>query len=41
VQNAIRRFKRPADIAHRDFPPLDAWEDDCVTRAARRTAAAA
>jgi Protein involved in biosynthesis of mitomycin antibiotics/polyketide fumonisin len=40
VQNAIRRFKRPAYIAHRDFTPLDAWEDDCVTRAARRKAAA-
>jgi ectoine hydroxylase len=40
VQNAIRRYKRPAHIAHRDFTPLDAWEDDCVTRAARRKAAA-
>ena len=40
VQNAITRYKRPAYIAHRDFTPLDAWEDDCVTRAARRKAAA-
>ena len=40
VSNAIRRFKRPAYIAHRDFTPLDAWEDDCVPRAARHKAAA-
>ena len=38
VSNAIRRFKRPAYIAHRDFTPIDAWEDDAVTRAARRKA---
>src|SRR6266851_562461 len=36
VSNAIRRFKRPAHIAHRDFMPIDAWEDDAVLRAARR-----
>ena len=40
VQNAITRYKRPAHIAHRDFTPLDAWEDDCVTRASHRKAAA-
>ena len=40
VQNAITRYKRPAYIAHRDFTPLDAWEDDCVTRAARQKVAA-
>ena len=38
VSNAIRRFKRPAYIAHRDFTPIDAWEDDAVLRAARRKA---
>jgi len=40
VSNAIRRFKRPAHIAHRDFTPIDAWEDDAVLRAAQRKAAA-
>ena len=40
VSNAIRRFKRPAYIAHRDFTPIDAWEDDAVARAGRQMAAA-
>ncbi len=40
VSNAIRRFKRPDYIAHRDFTPIDAWEDDAVMRATRRKAAA-
>jgi ectoine hydroxylase len=40
VSNAIRRFKRPAYIAHRDFTPIDAWEDDAVLRVAQRKAAA-
>ena len=40
VSNAIRRFKRPAHIAHRDFAPVDAWTDDAVLQAARRKAAA-
>jgi ectoine hydroxylase len=40
VENAITRYKRPDYIAHRDFTPLDAWSDDCVTQAARRKAAA-
>ena len=40
VSNAIRRYKRPAYIAHRDFTPIDAWQDDAVAQAARRKAAA-
>ena len=36
VQNAITRYKRPAYIAHRDFTPIDAWEDDAVMRAANK-----
>lgn len=40
VSNAIRQFKRPEYIAHRDFTPVDAWEDDAVIRAATRKAAA-
>ncbi|HZB56159.1 MAG TPA: proline hydroxylase, partial [Reyranella sp.] len=40
VSNAIRRFKRPQYIAHRDFTPIDAWADDAVLRAAQRKAAA-
>src|SRR6478736_4203446 len=40
VSNAIRRYKRPAYIAHRDFTPSDAWQDDAVAQAARRKAAA-
>ena len=40
VSNAIRRFKRPAYIAHRDFRPIDAWEDDAVARARHRKVAA-
>jgi len=40
VSNAIRRYKRPAYIAHRDFTPIDAWTDDAVLQAARRKAAA-
>ena len=30
VDNAIRRFKRPEYIAHRDFTPLEVLEDDCL-----------
>ncbi len=30
VDNAIRRFKRPEYIAHRDFTPLQALADDCL-----------
>ena len=40
VSNAIRRFKRPECIAHRDFTPIDVWQDDAVLRAAQRKAAA-
>jgi ectoine hydroxylase len=33
--NAIRRFKRPAWIAGRDFAPIEALPDDCLVRLAR------
>jgi len=39
VSNAIRRFKRPEYIAHRDFTPIDMWPQDCLLAAARRHAA--
>ena len=32
VSNHIRRFKRPAYIAHRDFTPIAALPDDCLLR---------
>jgi ectoine hydroxylase len=31
VSNHIRRFKRPDYIAHRDFTPITALADDCLT----------
>ena len=31
VSNHIRRFKRPDYIAHRDFTPIRALPDDCLT----------
>ena len=31
VDNHIRRFKRPEWMAHRDFTPLEALDDDCLT----------
>ena len=31
VDNHIRRFKRPEWIAHRDFAPIEALPDDCLT----------
>ena len=31
VDNAIRRFKRPAYIAHRDFTPITPLADDCLS----------
>jgi len=40
--NAIRRFKRPAWIANRDFTPIETLPDDCLVelvRARRATAA--
>lgn len=30
VDNHIRRFQRPAWVAHRDFAPIQALEDDCI-----------
>jgi ectoine hydroxylase len=32
VSNHIRRFKRPAYIAHRDFAPIECLPDDCLLR---------
>jgi ectoine hydroxylase len=32
VSNHIRRFKRPAYIAHRDFTPIECLPDDCLVR---------
>jgi len=32
VSNHIRRFKRPAYIAHRDFTPIASLPDDCLLR---------
>ena len=32
VSNHIRRFKRPAYIAHRDFTPISSLPDDCLLR---------
>jgi ectoine hydroxylase len=32
ISNHIRRFKRPAYIAHRDFPPIRSLSDDCLLR---------
>ena len=31
VDNHIRRFQRPAWVAHRDFEPIQALGDDCLT----------
>jgi ectoine hydroxylase len=33
VSNHIRRFKRPAYIAHRDFTPIRCLPDDCLLKA--------
>ena len=30
VDNHIRRFQRPAWVAHRDFAPIQALDDDCI-----------
>jgi ectoine hydroxylase len=38
VDNAIRRFKRPEWIAHRDFTPLEPLQDDCLLQLARQAA---
>lgn len=34
VDNHIRRFQRPAWVAHRDFAPIQALGDDCLTELA-------
>jgi ectoine hydroxylase len=36
VDNAIRRFKRPEWIAHRDFAPLTALGPDCLRHLAHQ-----
>jgi len=41
VSNHIRRFKRKEWIAHRDFTPIDALGDDCLTELIRDQAATA
>ncbi len=38
VDNHIRRFKRPAWIAHRDFAPIQPLADDCLLELARKPA---
>ena len=40
VDNHIRRFNRPAWVAHRDFSPIEALDDDCLERPAVAPAAA-
>ena len=40
VDNHIRRFKRPAWVAHRDFRPIEPLADDCIVELARSEAAA-
>ena len=35
VENHIRRFKRPAWIAHRDFSPIECLPDDCLAELER------
>ena len=32
TDNAIRRFKRPEYIAHRDFTPLEVLPEDCLLK---------
>ncbi|MBM3537563.1 MAG: proline hydroxylase [Alphaproteobacteria bacterium] len=39
--NAIRRFKRPAWIANRDFTPIELLPDDCLLTYARQRQSAA
>jgi len=38
TDNAIRRFKRPEWIAHRDFAPLQAMGPDCLKQLAKQAA---
>jgi len=40
VDNAIRQFKRKEWIAHRDFTPIEALSDDCLTDLVAREQAA-
>ena len=40
VDNHIRQFKRPDWIAHRDFSPIEALDDDCLRDLARTAAVA-
>ncbi len=40
TDNAIRRFKRPEHIAHRDFRPIQPLADDCLLHVAVKPAAA-
>ena len=39
VSNHIRRFKRPAFIAHRDFTPIEPLADDCLLELAQQETA--
>ncbi len=41
VDNHIRRFQRAEWIAHRDFTPIEALADDCLTDLVQNTSAAA
>ena len=41
VDNHIRRFQRAEWIAHRDFTPIEAMADDCLTELARESSVAA
>ncbi len=41
VDNHIRRFQRAEWIAHRDFTPIEALPDDCLTDLVQNTSAAA
>ena len=38
VDNAIRRFKRPEYIAHRDFAPIETLADDCLLQFRKKAA---
>ncbi len=38
VDNHIRQFKRPEWIAHRDFAPIEALPDDCLSQLAAQAA---
>ncbi len=37
VDNHIRRFKRPAWVAHRDFTPIASMSDDCLRQLSEQT----